>query len=93
MAVLFQRIASLPPARGLMVWARREGYIDLLLSGLENGDIGVQAQTVRTVLLAYYQKQGMSLQKAAEMINSLPSLPVDKLTTALKTLSVNYNWK
>lgn len=93
MAVLFQRVASVPPARGLMVWARREGYIDLLLSGLENGDEGVQVQTVRTILLAYYQKKGMSLQKSADVINSLPTLQVTKLTNALKTLSVNYNWK
>ena len=93
MAVLFQRKASLPPARGLMVWARREGYIDLLLAGLENGDTGVQAQTVRTVLLAYYQKQGMSLQKAADQMHNLSSLQVDRLTAALKTLSTNYNWK
>ena len=76
-----------------MVWARREGLIDLLLSGLGNGDPGIQNQTVRTVLLAYYQKQGMDLNKSADTIGNLPSLAVDKLTSAMKTLAENYNWK
>jgi hypothetical protein len=93
MAVLFRRIASLPPARGFMVWARRNGLINLLLSGLSNADEGIQAQTVKTVLLAYYQSKPLDLNRAAELINNLPTMGLQHLTQACRTLSEKYNWK
>ena len=81
-----------PPATGLMIFARREGQIDLLLSGLSNQDEGIRTQTVKTVLLAYFQKT-MDVSKASETLNGLHNIAVRKLTDAMVKLANEYNWQ
>ena len=83
---------SLPSATGLMIFARREGQIDLLLGGLSNLDDGIRAQTVRTVLLAYYQK-AMDLGKASKKIDEVPDVTLQTLTRQMVDLAERYNWQ
>lgn len=83
---------SLPSATGLMIFARREGQIDLLLGGLSNLDEGIRIQTVRTVLLAYYQK-AMDLGKASAKLEQTPPLAMQTLTRQMVDLAERYNWQ
>lgn len=83
---------NLPSATGLMIFARREGQIDLLLGGLSNLDEGIRIQTVRTVLLAYYQK-AMDLGKASAKLDQTPSFTMQTLTRQMVDLAERYNWQ
>ena len=85
-------IPGIPSATGLMVFARRENQIDLLLSGLSNQDEGIRVQTVKTILLAYYQ-QTMDINKASEVVNGVHNLAMRKLTESMVKLAESYNWQ
>ena len=85
-------LTQIPPATGLMVFARRSNQIDLLLSGLSNQDEGIRVQTVKTILRAYYQ-QKRDITKASETVNNLHNLAVRKLTESMVNLAETYNWQ
>ena len=98
MATLFTRHAAtnitLPSAQGLMVYARREGLISGLLSGLSHEDSGLQQAAVRTVLIAYLQHSGAKdLTGAASYVNELNPETLSTLTRNLVTLANRYNWE
>lgn len=98
MSVLFQRFASegnqIPPATGLMVWARREDQISHLLAGLSNQDAGIREQAVRSLLLTYFQKQNrLPLQEASDRLEALPAEGITRLTQALLRLANDYQWE
>lgn len=83
----------LPPATGLMIYARRDGSVEHLLSGLSNADAGVRAEAVKAVLLDYFQSTGKDLSRAAEILNGIPEIQITHLTDQMVKLADEYNWQ
>ena len=95
MAQLFHRQATedIPSAQGLMVYARREGLISGLLSGLSHEDQGLREASVRPVLLAYLQAAGKDLHAASSYLAKLDPAAFTKLTDQLAALANKYHWE
>lgn len=95
MAQLFQRTSTehLPPAQGLLVYARRENLIGGLLSGLSHEDEGLRQAAVKPVLLAYLQSAGKDLHAASTAIADLDPTKLKTLTDQLVVLANKYNWE
>lgn len=88
-----QTPTHLPTATGLMVFARREGSIGHLLSGLSNADSGIRVEAVKSVLLDYFQGTGKDLSRAAEILNRVPEMQINHLTDQMVRLADEYNWQ
>lgn len=84
---------TLPPATGLMVFSRREGSIGHLLSGLSNADQGVRVESVKAVLLDYFQGIGKDISQAAKILNEIPAEQITRLTDAMVKLADEYHWQ
>ena len=95
MAQLFHRQATedIPSAQGLMVYARREGLISGLLSGLSHEDQGLREASVRPVLLSYLQAAGKDLHAASSYLAKLDPTALTKFTDQLVTLANKYHWE
>ena len=97
MATLFHRQASttsLPPATGLMVWARREDQLSHLLAGLSNQEAGVREQATRSLLLTYFQRHNkLPLQEASDQLDGCGDSAITNLTQSLMQLANDYHWE
>ena len=89
-----QKLSSIAPsATGLMVWARRNGQLDILLAGLSHTDAEVRAACIRQILVHYYQGAGMALLEADAEAKKQHAHTINHLVSRLIDLANQYHWK